>query len=82
MLFLGLKLTIQYMSLKAKSISWDSAFKTGDLLYGRYCNNRVAVYDLEGQYLREMKGDWNVVHSLQLYEDEVAKTTFEIDLRV
>jgi hypothetical protein len=54
----------------------------GDLLYGRYCNNRVAVYDLEGQYLREMKGDWNVVHSLQLYEDEVTKTTFEIDLRV
>jgi hypothetical protein len=54
----------------------------GDLLYGRYCNNRVAVYDLEGQYLREMKGDWNVVHSLHLYEDEVAKTTFEIDLRV
>jgi hypothetical protein len=43
----------------------------GDLLYGRYCNNRVAVYDLEGQYLREMKGDWNVVHSLQLFEDEV-----------
>jgi hypothetical protein len=33
----------------------------------------VAVYDLEGQYLREMKGDWNVVHSLQLYEDEVNK---------
>jgi hypothetical protein len=31
----------------------------------------VAVYDLEGQYLREMKGDWNVVHSLQLIEDEV-----------
>jgi hypothetical protein len=42
----------------------------------------VAVYDLEGQYLREMKGDWNVVHSLQLYEDEVAKTTFEISLSV
>lgn len=35
-----------------------------------YCNSRVAVFDLEGHYLREMKGDWNVVHSLQLFEDE------------
>jgi hypothetical protein len=56
--------------LSSSSSSILPLFKTGDL-YGRYCNNRVAVYDLEGQYLREMKGDWNVVHSLQLYEDEV-----------
>jgi hypothetical protein len=74
------------MSFTAVPLSSSSSvlppFKMGDLLYGRYCNNRVAVYDLEGQYLREMKGDWNVVHSLQLYEDEVAKTTFEIHLRV
>jgi hypothetical protein len=39
----------------------------------RYCNNRVAVYDLEGHYLREMKGDWDIVHSLQLFEDEVMR---------
>ena len=37
----------------------------------RYCNSRVAVFSPEGKHLHDIRGDWNVVHSLVLYEPEV-----------
>ena len=38
----------------------------------RYCNSRVAVFSPEGKHLHDIRGDWNVVHSLVLYEPEVS----------
>jgi len=36
-----------------------------------YCNSRVLVFDKNGNFLnRTITGDWWVVHSLALYEDE------------
>jgi len=35
-----------------------------------YCNSRVSVFSPEGKHLHDIKGDWNVVHSLVLYEPE------------
>jgi len=35
-----------------------------------YCNSRVAVFSPDGQHQHDIKGDWNVVHSLVLYEPE------------
>jgi len=35
-----------------------------------YCNSRVAVYDGSGRFLHDIIGDWTVVHSLALYEQE------------
>jgi len=35
-----------------------------------YCNSRVAVFDSAGKHLYNLGGDWNVVHSLVLYEEE------------
>ena len=37
----------------------------------RYCNNRVAVFSPKGQHLHDIRGNWNVVHSIVLYEAEV-----------
>merc|ERR1712059_126201 len=34
------------------------------------CNSRVAVFDSSGRHLHNLEGDWNVVHSLVLYEQE------------
>jgi len=35
-----------------------------------YCNNRVAVFDSQGNHLQDLTGDWNVVHSVTLFEQE------------
>merc|ERR1711934_346973 len=35
-----------------------------------YCNSRVSVYDGTGRHLHDIEGDWTVVHSLALYEQE------------
>jgi peptidylamidoglycolate lyase len=35
-----------------------------------YCNSRVSVYDGAGRHLHDLEGDWTVVHSLALYEQE------------
>merc|ERR1711934_738472 len=35
-----------------------------------YCNSRVSVYDGAGRHLHDLEGDWAVVHSLALYEQE------------
>jgi len=35
-----------------------------------YCNKRVVVFDTKGRYLTEIHGDWNVVHSLALFQEE------------
>merc|ERR1711973_99555 len=35
-----------------------------------YCNNRVVVYDNKGRYITEIKGDWKVVHSITLFDEE------------
>jgi len=35
-----------------------------------YCNNRVAVFDKFGNHVRDIRGNWNVVHSIELYEKE------------
>jgi len=35
-----------------------------------YCNKRVVVFDTKGRYISEIKGDWNIVHSLALFEDQ------------
>lgn len=35
-----------------------------------YCNKRVAVFDHDGQHEDDIEGDWTVVHSIVLYEQE------------
>jgi len=35
-----------------------------------YCNSRVSVYDEAGRHMHDINGDWTVVHSLALYEQE------------
>ena len=40
------------------------------ILFSRYCNSRVAVFSPSGQHLHDITGDWNVVHSIVLYEAE------------
>jgi len=35
-----------------------------------YCNNRVAVYDPKGKHIHDIQGNWNVVHSVVLFEQE------------
>jgi len=35
-----------------------------------YCNSRVSVFDGTGRHLHDIEGDWTVVHSLALYEQE------------
>jgi len=35
-----------------------------------YCNSRVAVYDKNGKHLHDIRGDWSVVHSVVLYQQE------------
>merc|ERR1712083_469067 len=35
-----------------------------------YCNSRVSVFDGAGRHLHDLEGDWTVVHSLALYEQE------------
>ena len=40
------------------------------ILSSRYCNSRVAVFSPTGQHLHDITGDWNVVHSIVLYEAE------------
>lgn len=35
-----------------------------------YCNKRVVVYDTKGRYQTEIHGDWTVVHSLALFQEE------------
>lgn len=35
-----------------------------------YCNNRVAVYDATGKHMHDIQGNWNVVHSIVLFEQE------------
>jgi len=35
-----------------------------------YCNSRVAVFDSAGTHLHDLEGDWTVVHSLALFEQE------------
>jgi peptidylamidoglycolate lyase len=35
-----------------------------------YCNSRVAVFDSAGKHLHDLAGDWTVVHSIVLYEQE------------
>ena len=37
----------------------------------RYCNQRIVVFDIKGRYLTEIKGDWTIVHSIVLFEEEV-----------
>ena len=36
----------------------------------RYCNNRVVIFDKFGNHLRDIRGEWNVVHSIVLDEEE------------
>ena len=38
----------------------------------RYCNNRVAVFDKTGKHKHDIRGDWSVVHSVVLFEDQVS----------
>ena len=40
------------------------------LIFFRYCNNRVVIFDKFGNHLRDIRGEWNVVHSLVLDEEE------------
>jgi len=35
-----------------------------------YCNNRVAVFDKTGKHKHDIRGDWSVVHSVVLFEDQ------------
>jgi len=35
-----------------------------------YCNRRVLKYNKDGELLKIIKGEWNVAHSLALFEDE------------
>ncbi|XP_023329830.1 peptidyl-alpha-hydroxyglycine alpha-amidating lyase 2 isoform X2 [Eurytemora carolleeae] len=35
-----------------------------------YCNQRIVVFDIKGRYLTEIKGDWTIVHSIVLFEEE------------
>jgi len=35
-----------------------------------YCNNRVAVFDAAGNHLHDIRGNWIVVHSVVLFEQE------------
>lgn len=35
-----------------------------------YCNRRVSVHDGAGKHLYDLTGDWSVVHSLALFEQE------------
>jgi len=35
-----------------------------------YCNSRVSVFDSDGRHLHDIEGDWQIVHSLALYEQE------------
>ena len=32
----------------------------------------MAVFDVKGRYITEIKGDWTVVHDIVLFEEEVA----------
>merc|ERR1712241_1583882 len=40
------------------------------LIADGYCNSRVSVYDEAGRHMHDINGDWTVVHSLALYEQE------------
>jgi len=35
-----------------------------------YCNNRVALFDAAGNHLHDIRGNWVVVHSIVLFEDQ------------